>query len=96
MNANEKEPEPIEEIISRIRTRDKQILSLMNEQMDDLEKIKKSREMTTDLITVSTASEMYCVSASHLYDLVNCGKLKRYERKGKVYISRIEYEGRTA
>jgi hypothetical protein len=96
MNKPTTEQEPIEEIVARIRLRDKQMLEIMNEQMNDLEKINDSKEMTTDLITVAAASEKYHVSTSHLYDLLNCGDLERHERKGKIYISRKEYEGRTA
>ena len=91
-----KEPEPIEEIISRVLLRDKQMLELMNEQMNDIEKMKSSKEMTTDLITVAEASKKYHVSVSHLYNLLDCGNLERHERKGKIYISRKEYEGQTA
>lgn len=78
--------------IARMCKRQAEIDRLQEEQRADLQTLNNPDVVDYDHVTIKRAAEIVGLSVSHMYNLINAGKIRRYDKGGKTCVSLREIE----
>lgn len=81
-----------EDTIARMCKRQAEIDRLQAAQTADLQALNSPDVVDYDHVTIKRAAEIVGLSASHMYNLINAGKIRRYDKGGKTCVSLREIE----